>query len=162
MKNASSNHGAQGGRHPRPHGATLCNQVSLHFPFHLEFLSSLSLSFFSCTIQLVGSWFPDQESNLCRLQWTGRVLTTGPLGKSLSPPRPQPGSNTPWATSQRKEHQGSPSEGSQLPGPPSWQEKQTDLLLLVQQQSSRSDSGSRVPGSLSRPRPLLAPFPMGA
>ena len=31
-----------------------------------------------------GSYFPDQVSNPCPLQWKCRVLTTGPLGKSLS------------------------------------------------------------------------------
>ena len=31
----------------------------------------------------MGSYFPNQESNLCPLKWKLRVLTTGPLGKSL-------------------------------------------------------------------------------
>ena len=38
--------------------------------------------FFSCTMQLVGSWFPDQELNPCCLQWKPRVLSTELPGKS--------------------------------------------------------------------------------
>ena len=32
---------------------------------------------------LVGSWFPDQGSNPCPLQWKHRFLTTGPPGNAL-------------------------------------------------------------------------------
>ena len=40
--------------------------------------------FFGRTTQHVGSWFPDQGSNPCPVQWKCRVLTTGPPGKSPS------------------------------------------------------------------------------
>ena len=35
---------------------------------------------FCHTAQLAGSYFPDQGSNPCLLQWKCRVLTTGPPG----------------------------------------------------------------------------------
>ena len=38
--------------------------------------------FFGCAAQHVGSYFPDQGSNLCPLQWKCRVLTTGLPGNS--------------------------------------------------------------------------------
>ena len=38
--------------------------------------------FFLAILQNVGSWFPDQGSNLCPLHCKSGVLTTGPLGKS--------------------------------------------------------------------------------
>ena len=39
---------------------------------------------FGHTMQHVGSYFPGQGLNLCRLQWKHRVATTGPPGKSPS------------------------------------------------------------------------------
>ena len=39
--------------------------------------------FFYCTAQHAGSQFPDQELNLCPLQWKRGVLTTEPPGKSI-------------------------------------------------------------------------------
>ena len=42
----------------------------------------LFIYLFSCAVWHVGSYFPDQGSNLCPLQWERKVLTTGPLGKS--------------------------------------------------------------------------------
>ena len=38
--------------------------------------------FFGCTIQQVGSYFPNQGLNLCPLHCKHGVLTTGPPGKS--------------------------------------------------------------------------------
>ena len=41
--------------------------------------------FFCCcflAMRHAGSYFPDQGSNLCPLQWKSGVLTTGPPGKS--------------------------------------------------------------------------------
>ena len=40
------------------------------------------LFFIFLAVQLVGSWFPDQGSSPYPLQWKGRVLITGPPGKS--------------------------------------------------------------------------------
>lgn len=40
--------------------------------------------FFSHTIQLAGSLFPDQGWNTCPLQWKHRILITGPQGKPRS------------------------------------------------------------------------------
>lgn len=34
----------------------------------------------------VGSWFPDQESNLCPLHWEPGLLTAGPPVTSLFQP----------------------------------------------------------------------------
>ena len=39
------------------------------------------LFFFGCATWHEGSWFPDQGLNPCSLQWKGRVLTIGLLGK---------------------------------------------------------------------------------
>ena len=39
--------------------------------------------FYSLHHVLAGSYFPDQGSNPCSLQWTHGILTTGPPGKSL-------------------------------------------------------------------------------
>lgn len=44
-------------------------------------------SFLAATLCGMGSYFPNQRSNLCFLQWKSRILTTGLPGKS---PRHQP------------------------------------------------------------------------
>ena len=47
-----------------------------------EGISFSFLSLFGCTTWHVGSYFPNQESNLCPLHWKQRVLITEPRGMS--------------------------------------------------------------------------------
>ena len=49
----------------------------------LKIMMCLLGFFFGYDVWHVGSWFPQQGSNLCPLQWKRRVSTTGPPGKSL-------------------------------------------------------------------------------
>ena len=103
---------------------TLSLPVSLHTS-HPDLLF-----FFGCAMWYVGSYFPDQGLNPCPLHLKGRVLTTGPPGKSLtlsfsffldctaiSP-----------ATGPLYSHQPSPSSLSFFPSPP-WQSLFDSLKL---------------------------------
>ena len=52
----------------------------------ISFFFLINFSFFKCfdcTMQHVGSQFPNQGLNLCSLQWKHIVLNAEPLGKSL-------------------------------------------------------------------------------
>ena len=61
-------------------------------------LNSISINyqsffFFDPATRLAGSWFPNQGTNLCPLQWKWRLLTTGP-----------PGNSPPWIIFKKKNH----------------------------------------------------------
>lgn len=66
----------------------LCHSFIHHSSLHPFDIYLLSLGFFLFPLVVllchVGSWFPNQGSNPCHLQWKHRVLTTRPLGKCLS------------------------------------------------------------------------------
>ena len=47
-----------------------------------QYLGKKIILFFGCAWWHAGSYFPDQGSNPCPLQWKRSVLTIGPQGKS--------------------------------------------------------------------------------
>ena len=55
---------------------SLCSCIALLTSVSIFFL------FFGCTVWHMGSWSPNQGSNLCPLQWKRRIFTTRPPGKS--------------------------------------------------------------------------------
>lgn len=84
---------------PGAWGVTVHGDGSFFFFFPKYFffnilLFSLLFSFFGCAKQHVGSWFPDQGSNLSPLHYKADSLTTGPPGKSPSSFLPRPLSST--------------------------------------------------------------------
>ena len=63
-----------------------CLRLSSHAAYLVLFFFFLFKNLFGCTTWHLGSYFPDQESNLRPLHWRCGVLTTGSPGKS--PPCP--------------------------------------------------------------------------
>ena len=68
---------------PPSHVHVHAHTVAQYFLYMImsSFPLSLSLPLFAYAIQHVGSWFPNQESNLA-LQWQHRVLTIEVSGRS--------------------------------------------------------------------------------
>ena len=56
-------------------------EVDIYCPYS-KWLDIVIYLFTGCTMQHVGSQFPDQGLNPCPLHWKPRVLTTGPPEKS--------------------------------------------------------------------------------